>query len=247
MSDASFPSLGKKILGLFIETEESRDETGPAPAPAKAAPATLTVVTGTGVPAASNAVARPGAVLARNLAVGASVDPEMLATLQKKISARSTPYITLMDTAQRLVGIIPDETTRLKAAFAMVCGDGNRSAASIAQAIDVHLADLEGERIRFKNVSNDQLVGMAADLRKQANALTAQGAASSAEIERMQAAIASLQGTMSKNTAQARELTAAADKSEADIKAVCVAFDRAVEYLKNDLAGKKAALNALLA
>ncbi len=245
MSDASFPGLGKKILGLFVETDEAREEAGSAQAqtraharpPAKASPTTPAVVS----------VSGSGSSVASNATAAASVDPEMLATLQKKINARSTPYVTLVDTAQRLVGVIPDEATRLKAAFAMVCGDGSRSAASIAQAIDVHLADLEGERIRFKNVSNDQMVGMAADLRKQASALVAQGASNTAEVERMQAAIASLQSAMAKNAAQARELTAAADKSEADIKAVCLAFDRAVEFVKSDLVGKKAALSALLA
>ncbi len=240
MSDAASLGLGKRILGLFIETDEPRDAAGTAQAPARppssASPANMI-----------NVASLRGTTATVPAVGGVPVDPDMLASLQKKICARSTPYVTLMETAQRLVGVVPDESTRLKAAFAMVSGDGARSVASITQAIDVHLADLEGERIRFKNVSNDQMVGMAADLRKQASALVAQGTAGTAEIERMQAAIASLQSAISKSAAQARELTAAADKSEADIKAVCVAFDRAVEHVKSDLVGKKATLGALLA
>lgn len=222
MSDDPGSSLGKKFLGLFVETESSPEAPVPPKSQVKVTPAG----------AASTPVA--------------SVDQEMLATLQKKISSRSSPYVTLIEAAQRLVTVIPDETTRLKAAFAMVSGEGNRSVSSITQAIDVHIADLEGERIRFKNASDEQMNSKSAVLRNQAGGLSAQNATSTGQIERLQAEIAKLQDAIVKNTGLCRDLNLQADNAEAEIKAVSAAFDRTVDYLKNDLAAKKRSLASVL-
>lgn len=226
MSDDPAASLGKKFLGLFVEIDET------AEAPAQASPA-------------------PKAAAAAGVAATApkpqSVDQDMLATLQKKISSRSTAYVTLIEAAQRLVSVIPDEPIRLKAAFAMVSGEGNRSVASITQAIDVHIADLEGERIRFKNASDAQTNVKSAALRKQADTLTAQSEGSTGQIERLQAEIAKLQEAIANNTAQCRDLIAQADQADAEIKSVSAAFDRTVDFLKTDLAAKKVSLSAILA
>lgn len=222
MSDDLASNLGKKFLGFFVETESTPEAPDPA------------------MPKSSAAVGAPAKP-------ALSIDQEMLATLQKKINSRSSSYVTLIEAAQRLVSVIPDETTRLKAAFAMVSGEGTRSVSSIAQAIDVHIADLEGERIRFKNTSNEQMGSKSADLRAQADSLGAQNVASTSQIERLQAEIAKVQAAIVKNSAQCRDLNIEADKAEAQIKAVSAAFDRTVEYLKNDLAAKKVSLSTLLA
>ena len=214
-------SLGSKLLGLFVDI----DARPQAPA------ATATT------PRAAVAVSK-----GEN-----SVNQHMLATLREKISSRSTAYVTLIDAAQRLASVIPEETTRLKAAFAMVSGEGNRSVASITQAIDVHIADLEGERIRFKQASVTQTNVKPAALRKQADTLAAQSAASTAQIERLQTEIAKLQADIVKNTAQCRDLTAQADQADTEIASISAAFDRTVDFLKNDLAARKAALSSILA
>ena len=213
-------SLGSKILGLFVDIDTS-------PRPGAAA-----------TPAPKAAVAA---------AKGDAVDQQMLTTLREQIAARSTAYVTLTEAAQRLSGVIPDQTTRLKAAFAMVSGEGIRSVASITQAIDVHIADLEGERMRFKQASDAQTSVKSAALRKQADALAAQAAAGSAQIERMQADIASLQADSVQTAAQCRALNAQADQADTEITAISAAFDRAVDFLKADLAANKTTLNAILA
>ncbi len=220
MSDGPATSLGSKILGMFVDIEVSPQ----APAGTGAAPKTAVAVSGSG-----------------------SLNQQMLATLREKIASRSTAYVTLIDAAQRLASVIPDETTRLKAAFAMVSGEGIRSVASITQAIDVHIADLEGERIRFMQASAAQTNVKSAALRKQAEDLAAQSAGSSAQIERLQTEIARLQADSVKNTAQRRELTMQADQADTEITALSAAFDRSVDFLKADLAAKKAALSSILA
>ena len=213
-------SLGSKLLGLFVDVE-ARPQ---APA-----------IAGT-TPKAAVAESR-----------GESANQQMLVTLREKIGSRSTAYVTLIDAAQRLASVIPDETTRLKAAFAMVSGEGIRSVASITQAIDVHIADLEGERIRFKHASETQTDVKSAALRKQAETLSAQSAGNTAQIERLQTEIAKLQTDIVKNTAQCRELTKQADQADTEIASISAAFDRTVDFLKNDLAARKAALSSILA
>lgn len=223
MTDGSASSFGKKILGLFVET----DETSPDSSTQTEPQAKVSVAKS---PATSDS----------------SVDQEMLATLQNKINSRTSPYITLIEAADRLVSVIPDEATRLKAAFAMVSGDGNRSVSSITKAIDVHMSDLEGERIRFKKASDEQTMSKSASLREQAKNLAAQNVLSSGQAERLLADIAKLQDSIVKNTAMNNDLTLQADNSEAEIKAVSAKFDRTVDYLKNDLAEKKLSLSNLL-
>jgi len=223
MSDGSTSSFGKKILGLFVETEESNpDQSAQSEPPVKAINTKSTS------------------------AVEVSVDQEMLATLQSKIKSRTSPYVTLIEAADRLVSVLPDEPTRLKAAFAMVTGDGNRSVSSITKAIDVHLSDLEGERIRFKKTSDEQTILKSASLRDQAKNLHAQNVTNTSQIERLQADIAKLQDSIIKNTALCNDLNLQADNSEAEIKAVSAKFDRTVDFLKNDLAEKKHSLSTLL-
>lgn len=223
MTDGSASSFGKKILGLFVET----DETSPDSSTQTEPQAKVSVAKS---PATSDS----------------SVDQEMLATLQNKINSRTSPYITLIEAADRLVSVIPDEATRFKAAFAMVSGDGNRSVSSITKAIDVHMSDLEGERIRFKKASDEQTMSKSASLREQAKNLAAQNVLSSGQVERLLADIAKLQDSIVKNTAMNNDLTLQADNSEAEIKAVSAKFDRTVDYLKNDLAEKKLSLSNLL-
>lgn len=228
MSDGTEHSLGKKFLGLFIDTESTPDPTPTAPQRPQ------------GPPAVASGNIRPP------VSAGSSIDQEMLAALQKKITARSSPYVTLMEAAQRLATVIPDEPTRLRAAFAMVAGDGNRSVPSITQAIDVHIADLEGERIRFKNASEEQTSSKSTALRNQAASLLAQSAANTSQIERLQEEIKKLQDTLVKNAALTTDLNTQAEAAEASIKAVAMAFDRTVDFVKNDLTAKKLSLSSLL-
>ena len=223
MTDGSTSSLGKKILGLFVETDESSPEASTQ----------------------SERQVKVG-VAKSATALEASVDQEMLATLQNKINSRTSPYVTLIEAADRLVSVLPDEATRLKAAFAMVSGDGNRSVSSITKAIDVHMSDLEGERIRFKKASDEQTMSKSASLREQAKNLAAQNVVSTGQIERLQADIAKLQDSIIKNTALCNDLNQQADNSEAEIQAISAKFDRTVDYLKNNLAEKKLDLSTLL-
>jgi len=221
MSDAHASALGKKLLGFFVETEETNE----APTAKPAIPVSAVVPT---AKAAS------------------SVDQEMLASLQKKIHARSSPYITLIEAAQRMSGVIPDESTRIKAAYTMVSADGTRSLSSIMQAIDVHIADLEGERLRFRNASDEQTSRKSAAMRDQARNLEEQNAENAAQIQRLQADVAKLQTAIATNAAQSRELKQEADSADGEIKRVSIAFDVAVDFLKRDLAAKKNSLTTIL-
>jgi len=215
-------SLLKKLGGFFVELDET--------APVKVQPKVQAVNVQSGISPIS----------------GPSLNEEMLASLQKKITSRSSPYVTLVETAEKLAQVIPDDMTRIKAAFAMVGSGGGRTLQSITQAIDVHIADLEGERLRFKDASDKQIVAKSGDLRQQSTALVDKANEAASRIESLKSEIVSLEAFIDQNTAQARDLTTKADASEVEIKSVADQFNQAVDHLKTDLTAKKSSLSSLL-
>jgi chromosome segregation ATPase len=176
-----------------------------------------------------------------------SYDPSMLETLQKQIMARTSPYTTLLEQSAKLSDVLPDENLRLKAAFRMISADGQRSVSSIAQAIDVHVTDLEGARMRFKQATEQQIHAKSGMLRDQAANLEKQAQKASQTIEQLQAQIQSLTNDTLKNNQTINELNTQASQAEAEIVATADAFERTVDYLKSDLQNKKVSLTSVLA
>lgn len=212
MADTSAAkSLFGKALGLFVEVDE------PTAQPAATAPAT----------------ARPGTTSAPVNAI----DPEMVATLQKIIDSRKTPYTALLEASQKLATVIPDETQRLKAAFVTVSGD--RSLNDIVKAIDVHISDLGGQDMRFKQTSEAQVKTKVGAKRAQVETLVAEGERNKAEIERLTARNAEI-------AAQATNLSSEADTDEREIQQVAARFEAAVSYLVNNLTATKQHLSSVL-
>lgn len=220
--------IGKNILGAFVDLESSEQAAPAQPAQAVAKPGTP--------PVKGPAPAAPAYP---------SVNPEMLEVLQKKISGRVTPYTALLENAETLKDVIPDETMRLNAAYKMVSKDG-RTVASITSAIDVHLSDLEGERMRFKQMTDKQIKDKSGALRGQAEAAEAAVNRAATDIERLEAQIAKLREEIVTNQQRSHELKQEADAAEADIINTANAFEATVEYVKQDLQNKKVSLGSLL-
>src|SRR5574343_471788 len=70
------------------------------------------------------------------------VNMDMVTAIKKAIFSRPTPFTTLMAAADKLSSIIADSNLRLKAAFA-TASEG-RTAKQVADAVDVHLVDVDG-------------------------------------------------------------------------------------------------------
>lgn len=219
----------KKLAGMFVELPE---ETQAAQQPAK----TLAPLPGAAPvrPTIHNVISMP------------NVDPQMLEVLQKRIVSRPTAYTALLDHADAFSDVIPDENMRLQAAGKAVTKDGSRTTASILQAIDVHIADVEGERMRFKQTTDNQIQMKSGKLREQVVNLEKQNQNNASEIERLQAQIAKLQENSANNATAINDLTIQANQAESDIVATAESFERAVEYVKNDLTNKKSKLASVL-
>lgn len=123
-------SLAKKMLGLVWESDSQTQTTQqPNSAASSAVPAAIQQPAGAAqAPAATN---------------------KFVDVLRTSIRNRQTAFTALVTAADRLSNIIPDASTRLKAAFATIAGEG-RDVRSIIQALDVHAADLDGQRMAFE-------------------------------------------------------------------------------------------------
>lgn len=181
--------------------------------------------------------------VAGSYVAGTAYDPDMLAALSTAIMARKTPYTALLDSAKKLEKVIPDETMRIKAAFATL---GDRTPPDVIQAIDVHLADLEGERLRFKQTSEKNLKSVAGAARSTAKSKEDQIASNAERIQRIRDEAAQLEQANATLTNDARTLSVQADQAESEVKAVEGRFNATVDYLKSDLIGKKSGLGSLL-
>ena len=75
--------------------------------------------------------------------------------LVQTVLGRKSAYTALMDAAEPMKSIIPDEATRTKAAFAVIHAFQQRTVEQVVQAIDLHASDLEGEEMRFLQSSKE--------------------------------------------------------------------------------------------
>lgn len=216
---ASFFGALKKGASLFVQFDEP--EAAQTPTTFKTAP-------------------RP---VGSTSAPSTSYDPAMLSSLSKAIMARKTPYTALLEASQKLEKVIPDETMRIKAAFATL---GDRSAPEVIQAIDVHVADLEGERLRFKQASERNVKDKSGTVRAAATAKESQLANNTARIQQLRDEANQLEQVNHNLTVDVSQLVTQADAAEADIRAVEARFNATVDFLKKDLASKKSGLDALL-
>jgi hypothetical protein len=185
----------------------------------------------------ATAPAKTVTVMAGNIAPGtavpmsAPVSPEFVAAIRKAVLGRNTALTQLMATADKLAAIIPDPNQRLKAAYA-TAGDG-RTVAQIVQAVDVHLADVEGEELKFKAALDGKAHAEVAPLEQQAQ-LQAQA------VERAQQEIASAQARIAELGAQIGTLT----QEAANAQAAAVAKRQELELMASNF---KLAANAVRA
>ena len=102
----------------------------------------------------------------------------MSAELLALVMNRPTAYSALTEATTALVDIALDDTTRTRAAFAVLKKTQQRSVDQIVQAIDIHLGLLDAERNRFASQSRQAENGgvtaraqQAASLQKSAQAI----------------------------------------------------------------------------
>lgn len=103
---------------------------------------------------ASATVAVPSPVVTSVPTASGDVDTKLVELLERKINEANLPgpdYLELLQSAEQMKQYIPDETTRLKAAFGSIQGMDPRMTKDVVLAsIDTYLGVIEAERGKAK-------------------------------------------------------------------------------------------------
>lgn len=212
--------FGRAALGLFVEIPD--EQQGPV--------TTIKPATGVSV---------------NTTITTTSHDPEMVETLRKRVSSRRTPYTALLEASEKLKAVISDEPTRIKAAFAMLASDG-RSVSNLTQSIDVHISDVESERMTFTKTSQNTLNQRAGQLRAQAQQLADQNTQFAQQVETMQKKIIDLNTQINDNTIKAGNLNTEAASIEAEVTEVVKRFEASADLVRDELLQTKNQLSTIL-
>lgn len=99
-------------------------------------------------------VAVPSSVPTPTIMASGDVDTKLVELLERKINEANLPgpdYLELLQSAEQMKQYIPDETTRLKAAFGSIQGMDPRMTKDVVLAsIDTYLGVIEAERGKAK-------------------------------------------------------------------------------------------------
>lgn len=170
---------------------------------------------------------------------------EFIVALRQAIKARQTAFTNLLAAADKLASIIPDPATRLKAAFATV-GEG-RSPREVIDAIAVHIADLEGQKLQFSRAVETQRAAAIGQLQAELDNAKTSSETAQSQIASMTQQIAQLQQLIATNTTRAGELQAQLTSESARFTTSTQQFEAALIIVKQELEGQKAAVLSTLA
>ena len=174
-------------------------------------------------PTAATAIS-PTLTSAPSLAAG--VNPEFVAAIKKAVFSKATALTALVDAADKLNNIIPDPVTRFKAAFA-TAGSG-RTVQQIAAAADIHLADVEGEELRFR-------AAVDAKLGTEITQLEASASSAATQIANLQRQLEETQQRIIQLTQQQAEAAALAGQKKVELHTTSEQFKAAAQAVRNEI------------
>lgn len=164
--------------------------------------------------------------------------------LRSSVMSRITAYSSLMIASEKLAAIIPDPIQRLRAAQA-TSNDG-RTVNQVADAVSIHLADIDGEALRFKATLEKKRSEIVGGLNhKKANAeLTI--ASSTQELERLNARMKELHQAIQEAQTIAASVSTEIMAAENDLTTSLNDFTAAANLLREELnLGKNTILSSL--
>lgn len=201
---------------------------------------------GAAKPAVAAPAAQPVQTAGAPASAAVSQDNQFLEVLRKVIKSRSTAFTALLEAADRLNNIIPDPTTRLKAAYATVVTEG-RGLKEMLGAIDAHFSDLEGNKLAFTRSLETQKAAALNTLNAEKSALENSIKTSSDQIASMQQQIQQLQQVIATNTARSIEIATQIQTEDARFAATAQQFDTALLIVRQELEGQRSAIGSTLA
>ncbi len=157
----------------------------------------------------------------------------------KTVSERRSPYNALVQEAGKLQEFIPDEISRLKAAYML--NSGQWSPELLALAINTHLADVDRAWNKARRSQGAPDSKEADHLRHKIKHVQEQNAALDQKIAALQEALEQHQRTQAANASEIGALSQQLQLADAQGSAGTY-LDQAAENLKNDLLAKKVLL-----
>lgn len=205
-----------KVKGMIIEEE-------PAVEAAPAQPATLDKV-----------AVRPTSQL----------NQDMVAAIRKETFSRNTVLTALMTAATELADIIPDSTMRLKAA--QKTAGGGRSGKDIADAVAIHLNDVDNAELKFGQALSAKVQAEVGGLTRQADALEQSAADSQRQVQALTQKLQELQATIGEQAKQAASLRSQAQVKEAELRQAELEFKAAAQTVRAELNDHKSTILSTL-
>lgn len=206
------------------------EDTKPA-APAPAAQSPVTAPISSGVPTSP-------------VATYSTVNQDMVKAIKANTLSRKTPYTALLEAADKLANVIPDPITRMKAAYAMV-GE-QRTVDAIMKAIDIHVSDVDGEKLRFTQSTEQKRTAELGSLKQQASQLAASTDQMQKEIVSLQERIQMLSGNVTTNITKGNELDAQISARNIEFDTVARDFELAAQTVRNELEQQRVAVTSTL-
>lgn len=222
--------IGGALKGALFEEDPNAPKPAAAPPQAPAQPGQQVSAQSapTMMSAAPSVYATPG------------VNMDMVTAIKKAIFSRATPFTTLMAAADKLASILPDVNTRLKAAFA-TASDG-RSAKQVADAVDIHLVDVDGEERKFAGALQARTQQDIGSAQQRVAGLKAASDSATAQIAALQAQIQAAQETIQRNAVDVSTLEAEIATKTIELQNAERDFKIAADFVRSELAANKQAI-----
>jgi chromosome segregation ATPase len=170
--------------------------------------------------------------------VSVGVDVEMVNAIKKTTLARKTAYTALLEAADKMISVIPDGNTRLKAAYAMVAGE-QRTIDTIVNALDVHISDVDGERLRFTQQTGQLMAS-------EVETLKAQAASLDATTNQLRDQITSLTQQVADNVAKSAALVTQATTRSVELEQAANKFAAAAQSVRSEFEQQRVSLSTIL-
>ena len=172
-------------------------------------------------------------------------DDKFVLALRTAIKSRSTAFTALLATADKLASVIPDAATRLKAAYATVAGEG-RDVRSILQAIEVHAADLESQRMSFTKQAEDAMRTAVGAKKAELDTIDPSITSAQQQVQALQQQIQALNETIAQKGIRKGELTGEIATEEQRFAAAKQQFETALTIVRAELDSQKAVIQSAL-
>jgi hypothetical protein len=247
----------KKMLHFFSRPGEERNDGNTAylfreptldPSPIIGAAAAKPQLDQASRPSHGDAVPAPhdGVTAREDAPATAAAPPAMpadyagiVAFFEKTVLERKSPYSALVKAADKLKEYVPNEISRLKAAYAL-CGE-QWPPDVLSFAIGTHIADIDHAREKARHNRHDAAAGQAAELRRRAEHIRQENAALEQELAELHAGVARVESALHDKRAALASLNEQIQQADNDANAMCF-VDQAAENMKNDLLAKKVIL-----